>query len=97
MTGALQNTGPVEVTFGDTFGLQEFKDLVGGNLPGGVQFDNPSPNVYTMGYSEQGVAVTWTFTVVSATEVDMAMNFDINMQGLSCSMQYSYTSERTGD
>ncbi len=94
MTSAPIPTSYVE--FGDTFDLQTMMENTSEEMPAGITYANPSPNVYTMNFSQEGVTLTWTMTLVSENEMTGQYSMDMAGAGLSCSIDVSYSVTNQG-
>lgn len=83
------------VEFGDSFDLQTFMESTG-DFGLDVTYDNPSPNVYTMTFVQEGVTLLWSITLVSESLMMGEYSVDMNSLGLACILGVTYNVELQG-
>jgi hypothetical protein len=83
------------VEFEGSFDLQALMENTG-DIPDEITYGNPSPGIYTMEFSQEGVTINWTMTLQSETLITGNYVFDMSGLGLSCSMNVTYSVEYQG-
>lgn len=85
------------VEFDETFSLQTLMENTAvEGMPAGIVYANPAPNVYTMSFTQEGVSLSWTMTLVSETEMSGEYSIDMSNAGLACSLTVTYSVTNTG-
>jgi len=78
--------------FDGVFNLQTLMDATAeGGLPMDVVYTNPEPNVFTMAFTQEGVTLSWTMTLVSETEMTGQYSMDMSGAGMNCALDVTYT------
>lgn len=79
------------VEFGDTFDLETMMESTGDLGDLGITYGNPSPNVYTMEFSQEGVTLQWTMTLESESLMIGEYSMDMSSLGMACTLDVTYT------
>jgi hypothetical protein len=93
--GDAMSSSPIPTTFvefGDTFDLQTMMEsTTPEGMPPNTTYGNPASNVYTMGFTQEGVTVTWVMTLQSQSLMTGEFAFDMSSIGTNCAISVAYS------